>query len=266
MLSSVFGKTLWDNRRAVWWWGGGVAALAAMMVAFWPAVQDMAQFSELLEAYPEAMLALFGIEAEEFTTAAGFLTGELYSAMLPIIFLIFAIQRGASATAGAEQDGTMDLTLSAPVRRRRVVLDAFLAMAALTTGLAAVLVVVLLGGGALVDLGLSVQGVLAANLGLVLLALLFGALALAVGAWTGRRVLAAGASTAVAVAAFFVNGLAPMVEALETPQQASPFHWLLDGKPLANGFDWPGLALLTVTTIVLVGVAVWGFERRDIAT
>lgn len=267
MLANVFGKTVWDNRRAIWWWGGGILALTAMMVGFWPSVQDVGEFTQLLESYPETFLALFGIEdVTEFATAAGFMSGELYSAMLPIIFLVFAIQRGAAATAGAEQDGTMDLTLSVPVTRRRVVVDSFLALTALMTGLGAVVAAVLLVGGALVDLGLSTSGVLAINLGLVLLGLVFGALAMAVGAWTGRRVVASGVAAAVAVAAFFVNGLAPIISSLEVPQRLSPFHWLLGAKPLSTGFDWTGLALLGATVLVLLAVAAWAFERRDIAT
>lgn len=267
MLGSVFEKTVWDSRRSMWWWVGGVAALAAMMVAFYPALEDMSGFAEILEGYPEAFLAIFGLDdPDEFLTASGFIAGELYSAMLPVIFLIFTVQRGAAATAGAEQDGTMDLTLSAPISRQRVVVDKFLAMTALTAGLGLTLVVVLLIGDPIVDLGLNLEGVLAINLGLVLNAMLFGAVAMAVGAWTGRRRAAAGAAAGLAVAAFFINGLAPLVSALEIPQKLSPFFWFLDSKPLSNGFDWTGLGLLALTTLVFFILAIWAFRRRDIST
>lgn len=266
MLNSVLEKTIWDSRRSIWWWVGGLVALAAMMVAFYPALEDFGDFEELMEAYPDYFLAMFGIEeAGEFLTAEGFLHGELYSAMLPIIFLIFTIMRGAAATAGEEQGGTMDLVLSVPISRSRVVVDKFLAMVALTAGLALSLVVVELIGNLLVDMGLSIEGIIAVNLGVVLLALLFGALAMAIGSWTGRRTIAAGAAAGAAVAAFFINGLAPLVPALETPQKFSPFYWFLDSKPLSNGFAWGQLVLLTGVTLVLFSVAVWAFRRRDIA-
>lgn len=264
MLASVFTKTVWDHRRTIWWWLGGVGLLALFIVAYYPALGDLSEFADLLESYPEAMLALFGIDPQEFLTASGFIHGELYSAMLPTVFLIFTIMRGAAATAGEEQDGTMDLTLSVPVSRDRVVVEKFLAMAAMTTALGASLVVIFLVGNPLVDLELSVAGIVAINLGLVLMSLLFGALALAIGSWTGRRVMAAGVAAGVAVAAFFVNGLASLVDALEAPQQISPFHWLLDSKPLNNGFDWPGLGLLAGVTLVLFAAAVYAFRRRDL--
>jgi ABC-2 type transport system permease protein len=88
---------------------------------------------------------------------------------------------------------------------------------------------------------------------------------MAIGAWSGRRVLAAGVAAGVAVAAFFINGLAALVDALEVPQKLSPFYWLLDSKPLNNGFDWAGLTLLAATTAVLLAAALWAFRCRDVA-
>ncbi len=265
MLGSVFAKTVWDRRRSLWWWLAGLAGLAALMVAFWPTFAGTEDFAELLDAYPEYLLALFGIDAEEFLTAAGFFQGELYSAMLPILFINFAILRGA-AIAAEEQEGTLDLTLAMPISRRRVIVDTFLAMAVLTGALGLGLVVVMVVGDPIADLGLGVAAIVAINLGEVLLALLFGALAMAVGAATGRRMLAAGVSAAVAVAAFFVNGLAPLVTALEGLQRLSPFHWFLRSKPLAHGFDWAGLGLLAATTAAFLVLAVWAFDRRDVST
>ena len=266
MLDSVFEKTVWEVRRSIWWWIGGIGILAGFMVAYYPALGDMSEFADLLESYPEAMLALFGIDPQEFLTAAGFIHSELYSAMLPVIFLIYTIMRGSAATAGEEHDGTMDLTLSMPVTRGRIVIDKSLALVVTTASLGLSLVVVLLVGNVIVDMELSVVGIVAINVGLVLLALLFGAMAMAIGAWTGRKVIAAGVATGVAVAAFFFNGLAALISAFEVPQQLSPFHWFLDSKPLVNGVDWEGLALLAGTTVVFFALAVWAFNHRDIST
>lgn len=126
--------------------------------------------------------------------------------------------------------------------------------------------IVLLVGNPLVGMELGIANVLAINVGLALLALLFGSLAMAVGAWTGRRGMAAGVAAGAAVAAFFVNGLAPLVSALETPQKFSPFYWFLDPKPLVNGFAWGQLLLLGAVSVGFFAAAAWAFRRRDIAT
>lgn len=267
MIHNLYEKTMWESRRSIWWWIGGIAGLTMLMVGFYPSLEGMEGFADLLANYPEAFLAIFGLDdPSEFLTGAGFMSGELYSAMLPIMVLIFTIQRGAAATAGAEQDGTMDLTLSTPVSRRRVVVQKALALATSTALIGASLIAVLVVGSPIVDMGLRLEGIVAVNVGLVLFGLLFGALAMAVGAWTGRRALASGTAAGVAVLAFFVNGLAPLIEVLQTPEKFSPFGWLLDENPLSTGFDWSGLGLLAGTALALFAVAVWAFERRAIGT
>ena len=134
---------------------------------------------------------------------------------------------GTQAIAGEEDKRTMDLLLAQPIPRRKVVLESFLAMAIMTTGLAVAVWIVLLAFDPFVDLGLPFQGVLAANVGMVLLALVFGTLSLAIGAATGRRGLAISAGAGATLATFFINGLAPLVDAIAWTQRLTPFYWFL---------------------------------------
>ena len=63
---------------------------------------------------PETLRNLFG---GDFTTPAGYLRSETFSALGPILFLVFAIGAGARAIAGEEEGRTLDLLLSTPIRR-----------------------------------------------------------------------------------------------------------------------------------------------------
>ena len=94
---------------------------------------------------------------------------------------------------------------------------------------------------------------------------LFGALALAVGAATGRRGLAYVAVAVVGVVAFFGNNLGPTVDWLVWLRDVSPFHYYAGGKPLANGFQVVDLAVLGLTAVVLVLLGGVAFDRRDVA-
>ena len=114
------------------------------------------------------------------------------------------------------------------------------------------------------DLEFTAANMVAANLGLALLTLVFSALALAVGAVTGKRAFTIGLSAAVTVFVFFVNGMAPLVDSLSWAQKLSPFYWLQGPNRLANGFSPGYSALMVVVTGLLLGVAVWGINRRDI--
>ena len=266
MLNSVYLKTMWDRRTSIVWWVVGMIALGAITVAFYPSIAaDQDAFEQLLEAYPEELLAFFGIDdAQELASPEGFVNSQLYANVVPIMLFIFTIGIGTSALAGEEDRRTMDLLLAQPVARERIVLDNFAAMATLSGTVAAALLVVLLVSNAPAGLDMSILGMVAANVGAWLLGLVFGALALAIGGITGRRGMTLGVAAGIAVAAFFLYGLAPLVDALEPAQKLSPFWWYLGPKPLSNGF-----AVLFVLMILwiagAVAAAVWGFRRRDVS-
>ena len=90
----------------------------------------------------------------------------------------------------------------------------------------------------------------AATLSAVLLALAYGAIAVLLGAATGKRALAIGVTAAAAVAAYLVNGLAPLVHALEVPQKLSPFYHYAAGDPLRHGVSLSHLAVLVAIAVV----------------
>lgn len=265
MLRSVFGKTLWERRLGMMWWLVATFGFGALLVAFYPAIRDNADYTDFLESFPPELLSLFGIDPAVYQTGFGYLQAQLYSFMAPIILVAFAVGMGAAATAGEEEDGTMDMLLSNPVRRDRLVIEKLAAQAVLLVVLSIALMVVLLVGNVAVDLGLSWSGILGINLGLAVLGLCFGALAALIGSWRGRRSWAAGAAGGLAILAFFVNGLAPLVEGFEWLQKLMPFYWYLADDPLLNGFTaWQ--LLLLAGAVALAAAAALVFGRRDIGT
>ncbi len=116
----------------------------------------------------------------------------------------------------------------------------------------------------IVDLEFSLGNMIASNFELALLALVFGSLALAVGGMTGRRGVTNGVAAGTTVATFFINGLAGLVDWLQGAQKITPFYWLQRSDPLANGLSIEDTLIMLVVIGVFVGIAVWGFERRDV--
>ena len=86
MLTNVFVKTLRDQRRALVGWSIGLAVLVLLEAALWPTVRNMGNLQDFIANYPEALRELFKID--QFATGNGFFNGELYSLMLPILFLV----------------------------------------------------------------------------------------------------------------------------------------------------------------------------------
>jgi ABC-2 type transport system permease protein len=262
-MSGLFIKTLRDQRRALVGWGIGLASLAAMYAAFYPSIKaSAADLAGYMERLPEAFRNVVG---GDFTTPAGYLRSETFSSLGPILFLVFSIGAGARAIAGEEEDGTLDLLLSTPIRRRQLLVDKIGAMVVTATALAAVLFVTLSVLGPPFDLTVPAVDLGAACLMLLLVGLAFGAIALAIGCATGHRGLALGVTGAFAAFSFVINALAPSVDALSWLRPLSPFRWYLDPDPLVSGVT--PVNVLVLAGVVAIGyVVAWlTFERRDLA-
>jgi len=263
MFRSVFTKTLWERRASTWWWLIGTFALAVWLIAFYPTIRDSPELQDFIADFPPELLSLFGIDPALYTTGFGYLQAQLYTLIAPLMLISLCVGVGASATAKEEQSGTIDLLLATPVPRTVIVLQKFAAMAVLSLAVVLMLVVVLLVADPIVDLKLSIEGILGMNLGLWLLGLLFGTIALVIGAWRGNRGLAAGIAGGLAIIAWFANGFAPLVGWLDTVNRFLPFSWYLKDDPLLNG-PTPWMVLLAGFAVVFLALAVVAFRRRDI--
>lgn len=263
MARSVFSRALEARRWSLLGWVLSGLFLAGFVIAIYPVIRDNAGFTEVLAQLPDEVLSFMGTDAALFTTGFGYVQAELFSLMAPLLVLILAIGMGASATATEEATGTADLLLSMPIRRSSVVVQKTLALAAATATLVLAFVAVLLIGQVTVDLRLPVAGILGANLGLFLLGFFFGTMAFAVAAWTGKKTLGTAVAGGLAGLVFFLNGLAPLVPALERFQPLMPFHWYLTGDPLING-PTPWQLLLAAGAVLFAALSVAGFSRRDI--
>ena len=119
-------------------------------------------------------------------------------------------------------------------------------------------------GAAVVDMELSAVNLAAASFSGVLLGLVFGALALAIGAATGKRGTSLGVSSGVALVAFLIQTLAPIVDWLEPVHPLTPFYYYGDNQPLVNGLHWGHAGVLIGLSALFVLIALFAFRRRDI--
>src|SRR4029450_3606157 len=131
-MGSVLTKTLREQRRALAWWAVGLVAACVLTTAFYPTIsKNAASFQKLLNSLPEGLRRAFG---ENFASPAGYLQARLFSIFAPVLLLIYAIGAGSRAIAGEEEHKTLDVLLSTPVSRRRVLLDKAFAMLAANVG------------------------------------------------------------------------------------------------------------------------------------
>lgn len=261
---NVFTKTLWDQRRSLPAWSVGLALLVAMYVAIWPSVRDQPSISDFIEQMPKAMQALFVMSGADMSTPVGYVQVELLAFMGPLLLLVYAIATGAAAVAGEEEHRTLDLLLSSPISRGCIFVEKFAAMAFGIALLGSVTGVALVSEGRLADMALPLGNVAATMVHMSLLALVYGTLAAALGALTGRTVVSRAVPAVAAVLAYIVNGLGPIVSWLEPWQKVSPFYQYAGHDPLRTGLSLPAVLVSVGTVVLLVAVAFWGFGRRDI--
>ncbi|GAA0247876.1 hypothetical protein GCM10010492_54530 [Saccharothrix mutabilis subsp. mutabilis] len=263
-MTELVAKSVRDNRGSTLGWGAVLVASVALQLAVFPSVHRAGgDIQQLLDSYPEAFKALFGVE-EAFTSGVGFLKAEAFGFLAPLVLLGVAIGQAAKATAAEEHAGTLDLLLANPISRAGLLARKALAVVVNVAVVTAALALVLVVGGAAVDLGVPVGSLLWACVAVALLALPFGASALLVGAATGRPGAAVAVPVGVAVLTFLVEALSPLASALEPWRVLSPFRHAAVGDALAGRPDWAGFAVLLVLTGVLVTAAIAVFQRHDI--
>ncbi|UZG59632.1 ABC transporter permease [Rhodococcus opacus] len=264
---SVLGRFLEDRRRSMVWWSGGVAAYVGVNNAFYPTIKNVTGIENLVKDLPDAFKTLIGSSDQILITSpAGYLQGRLFGLILPVLLLIFAVGAGAYAIGGSEEDGTLELLLSNPVTRGRVLIERFVAVVALSLGLGIVATASLLAFSPPFGLlgGVSIPGLVAAVFAATVFGLMHGAIAFAAGAWTGRRSVAIATAATVAVAGNLLNAVAASSESFHFLRFASPWHWYGGRNMLAQGIALePFLAPIAVS-VVCAAVAWWSFRRRDL--
>jgi ABC-2 type transport system permease protein len=220
-------------------------------------------FINIFSTFPDALVAMVG--GVDMGTPTGFLTGEVFSLVGPIAVIVLTATMGARSLAGEEEKRTMELLLSNPITRAKLILEKVQAMAAYAVAFGAVTFGATLVGVRLAGLDeVGVAGIAAVSVMLGLFGLVFGALAVLFSAATGRRGLATMATTGVALVAWFVFSFFPLSATFEPIAGVSPFHWYLGGDPLLNGMHWAGAGLLAAAFVVLVVASIPLFQRRDL--
>ena len=252
-------------RRTLAIWAAAFAGLIALYAVIWPSVRGNTSWRNLFDTLPPAYRALFTASGSiDLSTAGGYLGVELMGFMGPALIAVYAITAGSAAIAGEEDRGGLEVTLSAPVSRVQLFGQRF---TALLTGIAALMLTTAAAlwiFSAVLGMGLGLGAIASAAAALGIFGLFAGAVAIAVGAATGRPAAARGVAALVAVASYLINALAQVTSALRPARPLSPYYLLLGNEPLAHGLRLVGAVsvLAAVTAIAAAGVIL--FTRRDL--
>ena len=211
---------------------------------------------------PKGVSNLLG--GADYGTITGWYTSEIGSVYGPLVIAGLAIAGAAATTAGEEEDRILGPVLAHPIQRARLV-------GAKAGGIAAVVAVIAIGtwiglvaGVAIAGGGIGLAHISAFVLQLAFFGFAMGALAIALGAGTGRRSLTTGVAAAVAITGWLINGFAPLVSAIAWLKYVSIFYYYAGHDPLAQGIDVGGLIVLGGLAVLLTALGMFAIERRDL--
>ena len=252
MLRVPFTEGLWEQRVGLGVWTISTLVLGSVMVSATKSVADA------LSSDPRL--------ASVFQHAA---PGPIYAALLGFIWFGFALLLLAayavvqvSRWAAQDQEGRVEMLLSAPISRSRIVVER-----ALEFAVASLLIVI--GGyigvaASLPSSGLKLDAghLFTATLLLWPFALAFGGLGIAIASRWPR--IAVPFLAAFAVVEYFLGDLAPLFKMPDWVGNLSVFH--LYGNPIAGTTPWTQALSMVLVFLVGFAAALVLMQRRDVSS
>lgn len=262
---SIFNETLRRNWRGMIYWGIGLGLLGFLIMSIIPNLDFLKQFENFLNTMPGIIKALGMEDSAQMATPEGFISAGYFGRVI-LILAVYCVLAGLNVTVNEEDAGIMDVLLSLPVPRWRIVLEKFAVYALMLLGIVTLGFVGLSLGGVSSAIQLDTQKLIIGNVNVLPSALLMLAFTMFVGTLFRRKNLAA------AVAAFFIVGsyILDFAGGLasESPiarlRSISFFTYYDNAHVMQTGLNGGNVALLLSITVILVIASVWVFQRRDI--
>ncbi|QSG06290.1 ABC transporter permease subunit [Halapricum desulfuricans] len=241
----------------------GLTLLAGMYIATFPSLAEGMDLDQFLEQMPEVFLELFNIAT--MNTIEGFLAAELYSIGWVLLLGLYVAYSGAGLIASDIDRERMDVLLSLPISRARVLGEKFLALLVPIFTVNAVLPVIIYAGTAAIGYPVEPVNLVVVHLLAIPYLLACGAIGLVLSVLTSRSSVAQRGAL-VAIFGLFLFESVTIIADYEQLGAIAPMRYFDATAVLVEGsYDWAGGAILLGGTALLVGASMLYFGRRDIA-
>ncbi|WP_438433828.1 ABC transporter permease subunit [Gorillibacterium sp. sgz500922] len=246
--------------RSTLTWTLSLAATAVLLLALFPGFsRDAADFSRMLDSYPEAVRKALGVTVDTMTTLTGY-----YAFVLLYVSLAGAIQAmnlGLGLLSRETREKTADFLLTKPVTRSRVVTAklgaALLALLVTNLGYQAAALAMAASVADRIDYGTYAL----LTLTLPLIQLVFFALGFILAAALPRIRSVLTLSLGL-VLGFFVIGMVDSIVGERAGRYLSPFRYYDRSYILGHGSYESEFALLTAALVLLLTAGAYLLYRR----
>jgi ABC-2 type transport system permease protein len=251
-LRSVYARSLAMVAVPTFWWTLAIAGFAGWMV-----IVDQ-QTADKLRAILGGSSMMRGVFGDVATNAA--ILSALFI-FLPVLLMAFAVTQ-ANRWSADEDDGRLEVLLSTPQPRLRVILGRFAALATATVAMSLITLVVTLVVSSATGLTLDSGNVAAATLSMIPLGLLVAAIGYLFAGWL-RAALETGLLSFLLVIWFFISFVGPSLHFPDAALRLSAFYYY--GTPLLNGLPLGDTLVVIAVGAVALALASLRFVRKDIA-
>ena len=246
------------RRGAILWWALGLCFFPLVYIAIYPSVADeMAGLADL-EIY-QAMGVNLGTFAD--------FVGSILLIFLPLVAAIFAIINGTGTLAGEEEDGRLEMLVTLPLPRWKIVTAKALAFSIASFLMLAIVAVVSLlvlnGMEGEIETELTGVRLLLSVLETWPLVFAMGMLSLFLAAFCARRRIASIIAAVVLLVGYFGSNLSASTQALEPFEPAFLFTYLdSTGEAVLNGQSTGNLLVFIGIGLISFLLSVVFFQRR----
>ncbi|GCE14978.1 ABC transporter permease subunit [Tengunoibacter tsumagoiensis] len=255
-LRSIYTRSLGMIIAPTCWWTLAIAGLAGWMVAI--VKQTEANMATLFQSSPVLKDLLTKVGGGDIATNATILSALFV--FLPVLIMIFAITQ-ANRWSADEEEGRLDLVLSTPQPRLRVLLGRFAALTTATICISVVTLAVTALAALASGLSLDDSNLAAATLSIIPLGLLMAALGYLLAGWL-RTAIDTGLLSFLLIVWFFISFVGPGLNWSETTLRLSAFYYY--GTPLLHGLPFLDMLGVLAVAVVALAVASIRFIRKDI--
>lgn len=263
---NIFFREMKANYKALLIWScAQVFVIFAGMVKYSGFTNSNIDINKMMDQYPQALRAVFGMGKIDLATIEGFYS--IFFLFFVLLAAIHAAMLGAVLIAKEERDHAADFLFAKPVRRRAVITAKLLAGFAnilifnLVTFVASILFI-----GQYNDGNMLTGKVFILMIALFVLQILFLCIGSALGALLKTAKIATSAATAIILGTFFLSAAIDINNQIETLSFLTPFKYFDAADLLTGGSLRVGSIILCLALAAIALAATYlAFNRRDLS-
>ncbi|QCC52988.1 ABC transporter permease subunit [Halapricum salinum] len=240
----------------------GLSLLAGMYIGTFPSIATDIDLDEFIEQMPEIFKELFNLAT--MNTIEGFLAAELYSIGWTLLLGLYVAYSAASLIAEDVDRERMDILLSLPISRARLLGEKFLALGVPIVVVNVVVPVVVFAGTAAIGYPIDPVNLAIVHALSIPYLLACGGIGIVLSVLVDRATIAQRGSLVLLFGLFLFESLT-VVAGYDWLGSIAPMRYFNPTDVLVeSSYDLLGGVVLLVGAIALVAASAVYFRRRDI--